>query len=243
MRRALALLTTSTILYFLGGCGEPSYEKRLSRTIADIHYRKRLDSLLMPAPAKGKLEQLQIYVRPPKSLLGPAKEFTLTPALEPGKFDVADSFSESTKQSMHILARTKQARAAAGKKAEAIDPAVRGDFNVDVYTLLNGIYNVEIDSSKAKSEKKKQNAFKSVTFEGNGKVVRLYLYGSKTSPPEVALVFEYPKLEEKNLNLVDKIDLCLESFATGERARMSYSGALPDEETGEAAGGGGAVAF
>lgn len=242
MRRVLALLTTTTLI-LAGGCGSPSYEKRLDKTIADIAYRKRLDSLLMPAPTKGKLEQLQIFIRPPKNLQGPAKEFSLV-VLEPGKFDVTDSFSESSKQSLHILARVKKPKGTPTKKdPNAPDPAVRGDFNVDVFTMLNGVYNVEIDSSKAKSEKKKLNDFKTVAFEGNGKTVRLYLYGSKTSPYEVALVFEYLKSEEKNLNLTSKIDLCLESFATGEKARRSFSGSLPEEEAGDTAGGGGAVAF
>jgi hypothetical protein len=65
-------------------------------------------------------------------------------------------------------------------------------------------------------------------------MVQTYIYGKKGSPPEVALIFEYPKSE----NLMPKIDLCLESFATGPRARLLFSGS-EEEPGGEAAPTGG----
>src|SRR5438132_2268717 len=105
MRRVLALLLTTTLL-LAGGCGGARYDVRLAQTLTDMRYRKRLDDNLMPAPTKTKLESFSVFVRPPKNLVQ-SKEFLLT-VLEPGKFDIADSFSESDKQVlMHVLAWVK----------------------------------------------------------------------------------------------------------------------------------------
>ena len=238
-------MLVTTALMIAAGCGGKSYEARLERTIEELRYQKRLDDNLMPAPTKGKLEQLQIYVRPPKTLQGPTKEFQLT-VLEPGKFDVADSFIEQDKQSMHVLARLKKPKATPGKKAAAPVPenASRGPFDSDVIALLNGVYNLELDPSKAKEEVKNKRTFKRLTFEANGKNIQLYLYGSKTTPYEVALIFEHAKSEQSAL--VSKIELCLGSFSTGERARRAYTGKDTEEESTEASGeapAGGGAAF
>ena len=232
MRRSFAMLLT-TALMIAAGCGGKSYETRLERTIEELRYQKRLDDNLMPAPTKGKLEQLLIFVRPPKTLEGPTKEFQLT-VLEAGKFDVADSFIEPDKQALHILARVKKPKAAPGKKAATPVPAestARGPFNADVIALLNGVYNIELDPAKAKEEVKNKRSYRRLTFEANGKDIQLYLYGSKTTPYEVALIFEYPKSE--SAALVSKIELCLGSFATGERARRAYTGKDTEEESSE----------
>lgn len=228
MRRALAMLATTALL-LAAGCGGRSYEVRLEKTLEDMRYRKRLDDNLMPAPTKGKLEQLSIYVRPPKNM-APSKEFLLS-VLEPGKFDDAESFSDKSSL-MHILARVKLPKAPSKKGAPEPPKASRGDFNQDVVALLNGVYNVEIDAAKAKEEKKKNNSFKHLAFEANGKNVQVYLSGGKNATYETALIFEYPKSEQAAL--VSKIDLCLGSFATGDRARRYFSGSLGEEESAEA---------
>ena len=66
----------------------------------------------------------------------------------------------------------------------------------------------------------------------------MYIQAVKQSY-EVALIFEYPSSETKTLN---KIDLTLESFATGEMARRFFTGKDVEEETGEG-GASPAVAF
>ena len=98
---------------------------------------------------------------------------------------------------------------------------------------LNQFYGVEIDYAKAKEEKKKSNTFKHLTFEASGNVIQVYFNGTKTSPYEVALIFEYPRSEQARL--VPKIDLCLESFAVGDKAKSKFNGAVTDEEATEAA--------
>ena len=230
MRRGLAIVVTAaTVAVLAAGCGGKRYEVRLDKTLEEMRYRKRLDDNLTP-PAKGKLETNLIYVRPPKGLEGPTKVFQLT-ELEPGKFDVSESFFEKDKQNLHVLARIKRPKAAASKKGPAQpEPAkaARGEFNADVVAVLNSVYGVEIDLAKAKEESKRTNRFKRLTFEGNGKNVQLFLLGSKTSPYEVALVFEYPKSEQSSL--ISKIDLCLGSFAVGEKARRFFEGVVTEEE-------------
>lgn len=242
MRRVFAVLATTSIL-LAGGCGSKSYEKRLGLTLEEMQYRARLDKNLMPAPSKGKFIENMIFVRPPKSLGEPTKEFLMT-VVEAGKFDVTESFVEKDKQNLYVIARVKKPKNPAGKKA-APKPAevtvARGDFNSDVISLLNGVYGVELEGAKAKEESKRLNKFKHLSFESNGKDVQVYLYGGKTSPYEVALIFEYPKSEAKAL--VSKIDLTLGSFAVGEFAKRSFSGSVNPEESTEGSTPAGPVAF
>ena len=234
MRRVFATLATTALL-LAGGCAG-KYEARLNQTLEDMRYRKRLNDNLMDPVTKTKLETYNVYLRPPKSL-AQSKEFLLT-VLDPGKFDDAESFTDK-QNLMHVLTRVKLPKAPAKKgAAEPPPPVNRGDFTTDVVGLLNGVYNVEVDSAKAKEESKKNNKFKHIVFEANGKVVHLYIHGAKTST-EVALIFEFPKSEQAAL--VSKIDLCLESFATGEKARRAFSGSETEEEATEGAGGAPAV--
>jgi hypothetical protein len=231
------------------GCGN-SYDIRMNKTLEDMRYRKRLDDNLMPAQTKGKFEELLIFVRPPKNLQ-PAKEFLL-PLPETGKFDLEASFleaqkgggsadpaadpkaaAETPKQSLHILARVKRPKNPNSKKK--VEAANRGDFSRDVLTLLNGAFAppTELTIDKFKETKKKNNTFKQYAFAVNdrGKNVQIYLYVPKNHPYEVALVFEYPSTE--HTNLYSKIELSLESFAEGNRARRAFSGAVGDEQGGE----------
>src|SRR4051794_989920 len=104
MRRLLAMMATAALL-IAGGCGSKSYDERLARTLDEMRYRKRLDENLMPPVTGNKIEQMLIYLRPPKSL-ALAKEFQLT-QVEPGKFDLEATFLEPEKQGLHVLARRK----------------------------------------------------------------------------------------------------------------------------------------
>ena len=239
MRRVLATWAMTTLL-LATGCGGRTYEFRLEKTLEARKYQKRLDTNLTPPITKTKLESLNVYVRPPKDLAA-SKEFLLT-TLEPGKFDDAESLTDAkTQAQLHILSRVKVPKTPSKKGAPEPPPTTRGDFTQDVIALLNGVYNVEIDSTKAKEESKKNNKFKHITFEGNGKDVQVYFfgYGMKDPPYLVALILEYPKTEKTVLN---KFELSLESFATGEKARKAFTGVVTEEEGGTV-GTTGPVAF
>jgi hypothetical protein len=230
-------MVATTALVLAAGCGGKSYEIRLNKTIEQMRYNKRLDENLMP-PAKGKLEQLLIYLRPPRSL-DEAKEFSI-PLADPGMFDLTDTINTKGKPpALHVLARVKQPKGAAKKKEAQPETAARGDFTTDVMNLLASYYSLDLESVKPKEEKKKKNTFRHATLPAEGKNVQVYFYGGKENPYEVALVFDYAKSEQSSL--VPKIELSLESMAVGERARLLFSGAGADEESGEAAGG--AAAF
>jgi hypothetical protein len=258
MRRLWAILAMVGLSAVLG-CGN-SYDIRLKKTLEDMRYRKRLDDLLMPAQTKGKFEELLIFVRPPKNLQ-PAKEFLL-PKPEPGKFDLEASFLDTLssseppasgeegaggeptkpvsvqKQSLHFLAKVKRPKNPNAKKAAA--PAIPVDFNRELLALLNTAFTppTELTLDKFKETSKKYNSFKYYSFAVNRKNVQVYIYKpkSKDDPYEVALVFEYPSSE--HASLYSKIELCLESFAVGRRARSAFSGGIGDEqaEEGGAAG-------
>jgi hypothetical protein len=228
MKRLSAVVLGAGFVLVLG-CGTQNYEYRLEETIRQMKYQKRLNDNLTAAPTKGKLEELQIYVRPPRDMTGPTQTFQMT-VVEPGKFDVESSFIEQDKQSLHILARVKRPKTPAKKGAAAAEPTPRGDFNADVIELVKNVYGAELEASQFKEEKKQNNAFKAKTLDLNAKKVQTYLYGSKTSPYEVALIFEYPATEQNAIN--PKINLCLESFAVGEKARRAFAGGEVDEEIG-----------
>jgi hypothetical protein len=242
MRRVLALLATTAML-IAGGCGVKNYEERLTRTLDDMRYNKRLDDLLLPAVTKGQLEKLSIYVRPPKGLQGPAKETQLV--VEPGKFEDVETFYEADKQNLHILSRVKLPKPATKKGAPAPEaPTPRGEFTPDVVSILNSYYSVDIDPTKAKEEKKKRNTFKRLAFEAGGKNVQVYIRSIKGDPYEVALVFDYPKSEQASI--ASKIELTLESMRVGDRARSAFNGSEgEDAETidGASSSAGGAPAF
>jgi hypothetical protein len=212
------------------GCGTQSYEKRLEKTIENMNYQKRLNASLTDAPVRGKLEELQIYVRPPKNMSGPTETFRLA-SVEPGRFDLESSFVEPEKQSLHLLARVKRPKTPAKKAPMPAETAPRGDFNTDVVDLIRSVYAVELDVGQLKEDNKRENTFKSKTIDLNEKIIQLYLYGGKDSPHEVALIFEYPKAERNAVG--PKIALCLESFAAGERARRAFAGGDVEEEGSE----------
>ena len=237
MRRVMAMVAT-TILVLSGGCGSNSYDYRLNKTLESMRYRKRLDDNLMPPPAKGiaPFEELSIFLRPPKNL-AQSKEFQMT-VLEPGQYDLESSFFEEKKQNLHVLARVKKPKRSPSKKAPAptpADTAVRGEFNRDVVGLVGNVYGVadDLGVEKFKEVSKgingKANKFKYHTFATSDKTVQVYLY--KLDPFEVALIFDYPSSEQASLS--SRINLALESFAVGPKAKNRFAGAVGDEGTGE----------
>jgi len=235
MNRALAMLMCAGLLVALAvGCGD--YDFRLNKTLEEMKYQEKLKKNLAEASTKGRLEQLGIYIRPPLNMSGPTQTFALT-TLEPGRFDVENSFIDSgTQAALHVLARVKQPQTTKkGKTAEA----PRGVFQSEVLDIVKAVYGLAPDAAlKLKDETRRQgnrsNTFKGVTFDLEAKRVQVYFYGDKNTAYEVALIFEYPKTEHANLN--PKIGYCLESFATGQAAKRAFAGS--DTEAGEDGGEG-----
>ena len=113
MKRVVTVVVGAGLVLVIG-CGTQNYEYRLEHTIDQMKYQRRLNDNLTEPSTKGTLEELQIYLRPPKTMTGPAQTFQLA-ALEPGKFDVEASFIEPEKQSLHVLARVEQPKTPAKK--------------------------------------------------------------------------------------------------------------------------------
>ena len=261
MRRVWVILVSGSLVV-AWGCGN-SYDIRLNKTLEDMKYRKRLDEMLMPPLTKNKLDELLIFVRPPKKL-EVAKEFLL-PLPEAGKFDLevslldtgkasdtptqgeaqptpaggAPKATEAPKQSLHIVARVKRPKNPASKK-KAVEPVNRREFATDVLALVNAAYAppAEVTLDKFKETTKRFNSFKQYAFTVGEKYVQVYFYApkkdaAKTDPYEVALIFEYPSAEHNNLS--GKIELSLEAFALGNKARTRLSGGVGEPAAGPAA--------
>jgi hypothetical protein len=224
MRRACLILASACLLLIVG-CRD--YDLRLGKTLDEMKYQQRLEKNLEKAPLKGTLQAESIYVRPPKGLAGPTKAFTLT-VVEPGKFDLENSFiDEAKKASLHVLARHKKPKAPPKKGAAPAPVAARGDFTNEVIELVKAAYGVEdLTPAKFKPAIKKhegrENNYKEVKLDLNAKEVVIYLYGDKNGPYNIAMIFEYPKTEVNNLS--PKIGLSLEAFAVGDAANRAFTG-------------------
>ena len=236
MKRAFATLAGACLVL---GIGCADYDIRLDRTFKEMQYQKRLNSNLEEAPSKGLLAQDLIYVRPPKGLKGPTQTFTLT-AVEPGKFEIENSFiDEASKASFHLVARIKKPKAADAKKAPApAETTPRGKFLDDVIELVKaatGVDQVPPLKPETKGHAERENVYKAVKLDLATKEVHLYVLEDPSSVREVALIFDFPKSEVNNLS--PKIGLCLESLAVGERARRAFSGVSDLDGGGETGGG------
>jgi hypothetical protein len=234
MKRAFAVLAGFCLVLIIG-CG--NYDSRLDQTLQEMRYRKRLNDNLVEAPTKGKLQDLAIFVRPPKALKGPTKTFTMT-VVEPGKFDVENSFIDEAKQeSMHILARVVRPKATPKKGAPQPEPTPRGKFIDDVLELVKTVYGVELEPSQFKADShshgNRTNTFKAKTVDLTAKKVQIFFYGDEKAKYQVALIFEYPEGSHASIN--PKIPLCLESFAVDDVARRAFAGS--GEEFGGEEGG------
>ena len=239
MRRACLILASACRLLIVG-CRD--YDLRLGKTLDEMKYQQRLEKNLEKAPLKGTLQAESIYVRPPKGLAGPTKAFTLT-VVEPGKFDLENSFIDEGKESLHVLARHTKPKDPPKKGAAPAPVAARGDFTNEVIELVKAAYGVEdLTPAKFKPVTKQHegrpNNYKEVKLDLNAKEVVIYLYGDKNGPYNIAMIFEYPKTEVNNLS--PKIGLSLEAFAVGDAANRAFSGG--GEEGAEDTLGDGGVA-
>jgi hypothetical protein len=244
MKRILGILSGAGLALLIG-CAQ-QYDLRLQTTLENKRYQQTLDKNLEKAPEGSNLKPANIYVRPPLGFKGPAQTFALG-ALEPGRFDIADSFIDADKQAgLHIVARDNRPKPATKKGAGPPDaaqpPAARGDFIADVLDLVKNAYSVDLDASRLKTENKghgsKSNAFKAATLDAGNKEVQVWIYGDKSSPAQVALIFDYPK-ESRN-SLASAIGYSLQSFGVGRWAESLYAGReeLAGEEGAAAPPGG-----
>ena len=146
-----------------------------------------------------------------------------------GQYELDASFADKGDAVLHLLARVKLPKKATPKGAPPPPPtSQRGDFTRDVLAVLGSVYgSVEgLANPKFVDESKRGNRFKRLVVTANDKELKLYTY--KQDNYEAALIFVYdPKLKGP---LSSKIDLCLETFATGVRADRSSRGGEPDEE-------------
>ncbi len=234
MRRILAAMVTGALLVAAGCSGR--YDKRMDLTLEALKYTKRLDDNLQPPASDGPLKELAIYVRPPKTLVE-AKEFGLG-AVQAGLFDVERTFYEGSKTFLHVLARVKTPKKAAAKGAppEAA-PAARGNFNTDVLGVLKGVFGEDdsLSVEKFKDDPHRSNSYKRAIFAttANGKPAEVQVYLFKNEPYDVALIFVSDPAEKAAL--ASKINLCLESFAVGNKARSKFSGSASEEEAADGA--------
>jgi hypothetical protein len=237
MQRSLGILA-GMVLVVVAGCSD--YDVRLQETLEEMQWKKKLDDNLAPPSEKGQLKDELIYVRQPKTLTGPTQTFGLT--VEPGKFDVENSFIDQAKgTSLHVLARHKKPKPAATNKKTTAAPAEatpRGDFAADVLEVVKSAYGVEVPPGQLKSETKKRkgrsNAYRITRQDLGAKEVQVYIYGNKNDAYEVALIFEGPKEELRNL--FSRIDYCLQSFAVGDFARRAFAG-VSEYDAGDEGGG------
>ena len=198
----------------------------MDKTLEQLEYTRRLNKNLMP-PAEKKFKDLAIYLRTPKDqALAKAGQLPVTE----GQFDLDASFNDSKADAnLHVLARVKMPKKAAAKGAPPPPPPPqRGEFVGDVLGVLASVFGSPdgLVTPKFSDEVKKGNRFKRLIFTANDKEVKLYIF--KEGNHEVALIFVYdPKLKGP---LSSKIDLCLESFATGPKATPALLRRGSDEE-------------
>jgi hypothetical protein len=233
MKLALAIVASACVVIVVG-CKD--YDLRLEETLEELRYQKRLSDNLGTAPTKGLLQQELIYIRPPKGYTGPTQTFGLT-VVEPGKFDIENSFIDQAKQSsLHILARHKKPKAATPKKGAATpkEPPPRGDFMTEVIDLIRVAYGAEVEARQfkpvTKKHKGRENTYKEYKLPLATKEVQIFIYGDKNGPYNVAFIFEHPT--DQSSILSSKIGLSLEAFAVSEAARRAFSGS-GDIEIGE----------
>jgi hypothetical protein len=228
--RRLWLVIASAVLVAGVGCGRKSYEDRLDATLKKLEYDRRIKKNLMEPPKEEKkFTELAIYVRAPKE-----EALTKTGQLpvSEGQFDLDASFVD-TKESnatLHVLARVKMPKKPATKGAAPVaQPPARAEFIGEVLRILSDVFGSPeaLQNPKFVEESRKGGTrFKRLIFPGNDKEVKLYIY--KAGNHEVALIFVYdPKV--KGL-MASKIDLCLDTFATGEKANKLYSGGSAEED-------------
>ncbi len=236
MKRALAILVGASLAFSVG-CFQ-AYDMRVNDSVERLRYLKSLTKNTEEPDKNSKLVAAKVYIRAPKGLTR-AQTFTMAP-IEPGKFDAAESFIDtSTQATLHVLARSNAPATPTKKGANPAASAARGDFTADVVDLIKGAYSTELDAAQLKpvspdAHGRKAVQYRSTTLDAGGKKVEVYFHGAKGDPAQVALIFEGPPDALKNL--VNQINYSLNSLAVGNAAATRYnSGDDASEEASAAA--------
>lgn len=215
------------------GCGAENYNKRLDRTIAQMKRDRRLAKNLEEAPrGEKRFTEMGVYIRPPK---GETLNKVGVLAAPEGQYELNETFADKgADAALHLLARVKLPKKppAKGQAPPVVTP--RGELGRDVLDVLTTQFGpVEAFATpKWAPEQKGENRYQRLIATANNKEVVIYTY--KKDNTEAALIFVYdPKLKG---SLKDKIEDCLATFTTGERARRLYAdpNADPDEEAAPA---------
>ncbi len=114
--------------------------------------------------------------------------------------------------------------------APVATPPPRAEFVGEVLRVLSDVFGspeaLQTPKFSDESRPKSGTHFKRLIFSANDKEVKLYIY--KQGNHEVALIFVYdPKLKGP---MSAKIEYCLDSFATGQKATLLYSGGSVEDE-------------
>jgi hypothetical protein len=227
MRRVWLVIALAGLMTAIG-CGKENYNKRMAKTLEKMEKDKRIKKNLMEAANDKKFTDLAIYVRPPKDEAY-AKAGQL-PVGE-GQFDLDASFNDKVDASLHVLARVKKPKKTPAKGAPpaAVPATARGAFDADVLSVLSNVFGSPdaLLTPKFTQDVKAGTPFKRLIFPYNDKEVKVYFY--KQDAYEVALIFVYGTSLKGPLS--SKIELCLEAFATGQKATKLFQGGNVDEES------------
>jgi hypothetical protein len=223
-RKLLATLWLIGLMLSSMGCGA-TYEKRLKESVENIKYSARLDKYLNPAPQKPAFDRYMVFVRPPKPMVK-TEVFQLA-TLVPGQFEIAETFADpESGANLHVLARFNKAPKQA-KNAPA--PPPRGLFESDLKAILAAVYGDNEDlNKKPKPETKKYNKYQAITMAlPTGRDVRVYI--QKQGEFNVALIWDYPTAQRSAI--ASKMNLSLESFASGNRAKDAFAGKIVRDDS------------
>ena len=202
MKRVLGILVGASLALSIG-CAQ-SYDFRMEDFIKNEKYKRDLDKNTEEPVTKSGLQKASIFIRNPKGIKQKTDAFGFV--VEDRKFDVTETFIDPSSQaSLHILARTNTPKPATPKKgpnpSEPTEPppVARGDFITDVIDVIKSAYNTDVAASQLKPSDNpahgthKSVPYKSTTLEVGDKEVKVYFYGDKNGPGQVALIYEGPK--------------------------------------------------
>ena len=236
-----AALTCAAIL----GCHK-DYEHRLNDTLERMKYQQRLDANLAAAVEEPLHQPHDVFLRPPITLEKAAGN--VLNAL-PGLFDANISFLESgsdkpieAADKVHVFVRHKLPTPATPKKGAAPPPALPGlGLRKDVVDDALALFPMA-QTSKMEGPRdidKRGNKFKQRIFTNTqlGRAWEVYSYITPKKDYEVVIVVE----RADKSSIAEKVNLMLESFAVGDRARKRFGGDLDDSDSGGGEGGGAAV--
>lgn len=244
MKRVLALLLCATAVTSLGCLGAASYEKRLDASLTNMQYQEELKKYLSDA-TPGPLKDLGIYLRPPKGFQKAPS--TLLP-VQPGAFDVAESFSGGAAEGgapiqLHVLARLKKKPKPQAKPGQPAPPQQAdrspASFVQDVQTILQGFYGGEVVGGKVEKVNQRNRQYQRMKFaSATSNTIDVYFYDQGNHL--AALIWDTPATQASSEAITRGKDRTLGSFAVGKTAMNLFAGRDEDEAPQSSGEGGGA---